>query len=97
MGKFRVGITLPGEYVFRGVRARDPLEAIDKAEETLLKIAACFDSGTIAISIPAPLRLELDFSLEAFVEELNSGGKVIREFDLNPGPPWKVIAGSKGI
>ena len=90
MGKFRVVISLPGEYVFRGVRARDPLDALEKVEMSLLEIDACFGRAG-ALPLPAPRRLELDFPLEAFVEEVSSSGKVIREFGLEPHP-WKVIS-----
>ncbi len=93
MGKFRTRLCLPGEYAFRGIRARDPLEAIDKAERILLQIDACF-ARTSALSLPAPRVLELDFPLEASVEEVSSRGKVIREFDLTPGPPWRIVARS---
>ncbi len=92
MPKFRVHIELPAEYVVRNVRASGPQEALERAEAALQEASGACSREEGGAGLPAPRRVELDFVLEAYVEQVTKGGDVVRSYNLRPGSPWKVVS-----
>jgi hypothetical protein len=88
MAIFKIEMSFPGEFLLRGIVARDYQEAVEKAEERFVELIT---HNCSSVSLPSPLRIELTYPLEGYAEQVDRDGKMLRSYHLEwTGASWEI-------